>query len=483
VQIARITALSSTDEENKTEVKETLQSAMQNLSETVSSIRTKAVGRASTEIGSLINQLKESTTQLDNNISNIIKSCSSCFDIAKITQILTDRIVIEPDAQSAVLIPSTFDLPANVSKPASTNDAFDELDISRRHLETAIKNFKISIDAPLALSKELLQSLKDFVGFCSIFVEKAIGFSLSLSSSVIRNQADLQTQIHTFGNSVNAIQLAMKSRLLRSPRFTAEMDDAMKRFHFNFNHLLNTVRECTKVQNVESDNLDDVSRELLATSKAIEEMSNRLSQFASQTDTTANEEIDLSSFNVESGSLVSFLIQNSQPVLKATQRIIVRAREITAELIKQFGRIDNEAGIIRCAQDLSESAELLIICAEILLNEVDEDAEYKVIAASKIIRGSVASLVAQVLVKGGDSQGVMNEHVKIVSKYTDCIITSVERIIDEKLTEEEAKKPVKKVMNPMIMKLNLQNEVNAARKQLQEDEKALYDFRRSRGVK
>ncbi|KAH0787667.1 hypothetical protein GPJ56_008400 [Histomonas meleagridis] len=93
-----------------------------------------------------------------------------------------------------------------------------------------------------------------------------------------------------------------------------------------------------------------------------------------------SEEIDatqnIQNLKAAEGTLPAFLISCATPIFAASSAIVKRAQEITAQLLANFGKIDNERGLIRAAQDLSEAAELLLICAEILVT-LEKDAGLK----------------------------------------------------------------------------------------------------------
>ena len=510
IQIARLMSLSSTAlvpemwTITRNEIIDTLTAAIQQLFGSVSTVRSKAVGATSTELGGFISKLD---TQLPNLVnSSTILDFSAIFPpvkilpsaqqistilqaITKISPSLTDRIVIEPDHASASKVPDTYTLPPLPEKSLSPTDALDEMELAKRHLDQEITSFKNITDGSLSSSGELLSSLTSLRKAANTFAEKAL--SMARATVETRSQVEQQTNLHGFSNSVTQIHRALKSRLLRSTNFSQEMDEAILSLRNSTESSMRIAIDASKieVEVVEDESMDEVTRELMATSKAIEDMTSRLSQFASQVDMESvstedipfdnnTGEISIPDIGAISGTLPAFLISSAQPILQATAKIVIRAREITIGLIQKFGKIDNESGMIKCAQDLSEAAELLIICAEILVNANEPDAEFKVIAASRIIKGSVSALVATVLVKGGDSEGIMNQHVKVVVRHTDTIIKAAEKIIEEKLNEEDSKQPKKVVKNPMIQKLNMQQQVNQLRKSLQDEEKNLYQFRR-----
>jgi hypothetical protein len=503
IQIARLMALAAAAlvpemwTTTRAEIIDTLAAALQQLSSSVSAVRGKAVGASSTQLGAQFTELEnglpaltKASEMLDFGASFTpaqilapIKAFSTTLlVITKASPSLTDRIIIEPDPTAAARVPDSYELPPLPEQALSPTDALDEMELAKRQLDASIVEFKKVTDGNLTPSGELLSALASLTKSSNSFAEKALGMARATVEA--RSQVEQQATLHGFSNAITAVQNAMKSRLLRTPNFEHEMEDALTALRNASDASMRIAVDASKIdiQQPGDESMDEVTRELTATSKAIEEMTSRLSQFAQQVDIEAiapvQEESQTPTINADAGSLPAFLIASAQPIFQATAKILVRAREITAALIEKFGKIDNEAGMVKVAQDLTEAAELLIICAEILVNGGEDDAEFKVIAAAKIIKAAVASLVAQVLVKGGDAEGIMNAQVKVVSRHTDAIIKMAEKIVEEKLNEADAKAPKKAVKNPMILKLNMQQTVNQQRKQLQEEEKNLYAFRR-----
>lgn len=504
IQLARLAALSANAlvpemwNNTRAEIVDTLNAAMSQLSASVSAVRGKAVGASSTELGTQFQGLQKNIPDIQKSsetldfgaafapvkLFNALKAiCGTLFGITKISPSLTDRIIIEPDPASAAKVPEKYELPPLPEKALAPTDAFDEMELSKRQLETGITEFKKVTDANLTPSGELLHALATLTKLCNAFAEKALGMARATADT--RSQVEQQATLHGFSNAVAALQNAMKARLLRQANFERDMDEAINSLRNSSDSSMRVAVEASKIESnaaPEDESMDEVTRELTATSKAIEDMTSRLSQFAQQVDIEnvqpLEDETQIPDIQAAAGTLPAFLIASAQPIFQATSKILVRAREITAQLIAKFGKIENESGMIKVAQDLTEAAELLIICAEILVNGGEEDAEFKVIAASRIIKGAVASLVAQVLVKGGDAEGIMSMHVKTVARHTDAIIAMAEKIVTEKLNEADAKAPKKAVKNPMIQKLNMQQQVNQQRKVLQEEEKNLYTFRR-----
>jgi hypothetical protein len=178
----------------------------------------------------------------------------------------------------------------------------------------------------------------------------------------------------------------------------------------------------------------------------------------------------------EEAMLPGFVISHANPILEAAALCLKRAQQITNETIQKSGPLENEKLLIRSAQELSEAAALLLMCAEILIAGKESQATWKVITAARIIKASVSSMVAQVLVKGGDQEGIMSEHVKTVVLHTDKIIARCEHIVSEQAKVAESK--MKQAPNKMIKKLNMQGRINDTRKQLQDEEKKLYQFRK-----
>ncbi|OHT11368.1 hypothetical protein TRFO_19262 [Tritrichomonas foetus] len=505
VQIARLNSLAATSlvpemyTDNRLEIVENIDNSLLQLNSAISLTRNKAVGQSSIEMGNL-------ATQLESQVKSLVQSSEKltfgaiftpkpllkpCEDVCIVTNkmavlgpTLTDRIIIEPDPAAAARIQEDYVVPPLPKSAPPPAEALQNLILTQRKLDETLAQFKTVIKTTLATSGELLEAAESIRTISNAFAEKAL--LMAVATVDPRYQVEQQTALHAFANSVNGVQAAMKSRLMRTPKFGAEMEEALSAFNSSISKSMELAEFASKIEaHQEDDSLDEVTRELNATALAIEKMSAKLKEFEEQVNMEnidVNVDVDstaavIHDIQAAAGTLPAFLIASANPILAATTQILKRAQEITAGLIQKFGRIENEKGLIKAAQDLSEAAELLLICAELLVGGEENDTEFKVIASAKIIKAAVATLVAQVLVKGGDSEGIMSNHVRTVQKYTDGVIKRAEAIVDEKLTEEKNKKPKRKATK-MVLKLNQQSEVGALRAKLQEEEKKLTAFRR-----
>lgn len=405
---------------------------------------------------------------------------------------LVDHIIIKPDPEAASRLPDDYSIPTNkqfsdsvgmMSKPEkqqALESAMASLKLAHDGLSSALADFIKIVSDPNATSDTLLSGLDVLKTALDKFVDEAMKLTLLVSSDP-RLQLQLQNSLHEMASSFTAVKEAMRSRLMRAENFQQEMDDAIAAFQAALGLVMqnstnvNTVfTDSSKETSTTSEAKDAVSRELEATAQAIEEMTIRLKEMENQPMFSA--ESTSVAQNAQEGSLSAFVIQNANPILAAAALILKRAQQITQDMLKKFGKIENEQLLIRSAKELSDAAALLIFAAEIVLNGFDEESVFKVIAAAKIVKASVCALVAQVLVKGGDPEQIMDRHVRTVIKHTDNIIKRGEEIVLSFNIEEEKK--VKKAPNLLAQKLNLTARVSATRKKLQEAEQVLYKFRK-----
>ena len=396
---------------------------------------------------------------------------------------LVDHVILDPDPDAAAKLGDDYVLPPLPSGGLELDEAFGLYTQGRDKFDKALDEFKAALADKLALSATLLGAYNKLKSATDEFATNCM--KLAVATPDPRLQVEQHTALHTFSDAFSCTKDALRSRLMRADGFEEEMTEGMNALtaaYKRVTELADAASKCPKPKPVvaeDDSNLDEVSRELKASANAIEEMSARLQSFSDQIDATGvvfNDDLTHIDLEAEKGTLPAYVIANANPILIAAQKILVRAQQITAEMIAKFGKIENEKLLIRAAQELSESAALLLICAEILIAGEDNDADFKAITAARIIRASVANLVAQVLVKGGDREGVMDAQVKIVKQYADKIIDRAEKIVQEKAKVEESK--VKKTGPKLVQKLNLQDRINKVRVQLQNQEKVLYQFRK-----
>ncbi|KAH0793000.1 hypothetical protein GPJ56_003051 [Histomonas meleagridis] len=501
VQVARLNALVSValvPEMYKSHYKDIIQNIndiTNQLKSSVSKVRSKAVGKTSTEIGSLMNELEnkvnsviQSTKKIDFNdifppkvlYLSVVDLCKVTLNMCKTGAALTDIVIIEPDKEAAGKVPGDYSVPQLPKVKSSPSEALQEINIAKRIVYKTTSNFKTLIETYSVASSELLDAIKSVRDATIKFIEKALIMAVVTVDS--SSQVEQQTSIYSLVSALNDLQLATKNRLLRTPNFEQEMCDSIKMFDTTFEKCIKLADIASKIEIVvEDDSLDQVTKELNATSNAIELMTSKLKEFEEQvkreTEFQIEEEshIDVSNLEAASGTLAAYLISAANPIFSASAAIVRRAKDITNKLLLSNKKIENERGLIKAAQELSEASELIIICAESLVNGNEADAEYKVIAASRIIKATIAALVSQVLLKGGDPEGIMNKLVKEVSQNADSVISRSKAIVQEKLDQEENARPKKG--NVMIRKLNMQQRINEQLKLLQQEERNLYQFR------
>jgi hypothetical protein len=414
---------------------------------------------------------------------------------------LLDHVVVQPDPASAAQLPDDYAIPTRTDSgpPPPADAAFGELTGCQRELQAALEAFKVPLAEPLAEGPVLLRQFLVLKNAFDLFVGGSLRMAIATRDP--RLQVEQQTQLHALGDAFTTVRDALRARLMRAGDFEREMGDGLASFTALAAKIMELGEAASHVEEApvlpppppapEDVEEDEVSREFKASAFAIEEMAARLKLISDQVDQSGLEDEaedapddeaaaddEKSKFNLQAveGSLPAYVISHANPVLEAAALILRRAQEITNQLMKSVGKIENEKLIIRCAQDLSEAAALLLIVAEILIRGRDDVACFKVVTAARIIKASVSSLVAQVLAKGGDEQGVMSEHVKVVVLHTDKIILRAENIMLEQAKAEEAKK--KAAPNKMIQKLNLSGRVTDMRTHLQDSEKKLYQFRK-----
>ena len=409
--------------------------------------------------------------------------------------LLQDHIIIKPDPESADKIPDDFVVPPMPAEAPAAPDAFKLLQNEANTFNSELQKFQETIqngsNSQVVNATISLHNQADkFAAACA---------TMAVATIEPRMQVELQTTIHSFANAINQIQSGARSKLLVAPTAQNELTEGQTQLDSAIKQLLSIGDQSSKYQPQTAEDEeanDEVTAELKATAAAIEEMSQRLAEFGAKfgdsgkeatvnydeddeeedsgQPTTASEPTEL----IDLKDFPSYVISQAQPILRAAGNILRRATEITRDLVAQYGHLTNERMLISLAQELSDDAGLILICAEMLIKEdAGEDPEFKVIAAAKIVKATVAQLVAQVLVQGGDPEGIMSQNVKIVRICSNHIVRTSEAIVKNRVDEAEAKKP-KRPGNKMVQKLNAQTVVNEKRKELQDNEQTLYRFRK-----
>ena len=449
---------------------------------------------------------------------------------------LPDDYVL-PTASSFSLSSSSQSL-SSAEMLALLEQTMNSLRLSSDSVSLALdKIIKITSD-PASTNDDILEALNNLKTAIDKLIEDSMKVTVIASNDPLV-QISLQNTLHSLASSFTAVKEALRSRFMRASNYQSEMNQAVTDFRASMQASMKAAEDASQAiaasinaSSQKSAAKDAVTRELEATANAIEEMTRRLkaieqSQQAQMSQNATNGAAGGSSpatgyaganssaipgslagqplsgtasttgsngsalsaggpgLSAASdgvlndgygGDLSAFVIQNANPILAAAAMILKRAQEITNEMLAKYGKIENEQLLIRSAKELSDAAALLIFSAEIVMNGVNEESIFKVIAAAKIVKASVCALVAQVLVKGGDPQQIMDRHVRTVVQHTDMIIKRAEVIVLQIFEDEEKK--VKMAPTLMAQKLNLQSRIAQVRKKLQEEEKALYKFRK-----
>lgn len=449
---------------------------------------------------------------------------------------LPDDYVL-PTASSFSLSSSSQSL-SSAETLALLEQTMDSLRLSSDSVSLALdKIIKITSD-PASTNDDILEALNNLKATIDKLIEDSMKVTVIASNDPLV-QISLQNTLHSLASSFTAVKEALRSRFMRASNYQSEMNQAVTDFRASMQASMKAAEDASQAiaasinaSSQKSAAKDAVTRELEATANAIEEMTRRLkaieqSQQAQMSQNATNGAAGGSSpatgyaganssaipgslagqplsgtasttgsngsalsaggpglsaagdgvlNDGYGGDLSAFVIQNANPILAAAAMILKRAQEITNEMLAKYGKIENEQLLIRSAKELSDAAALLIFSAEIVMNGVNEESIFKVIAAAKIVKASVCALVAQVLVKGGDPQQIMDRHVRTVIQHTDMIIKRAEVIVLQIFEDEEKK--VKMAPTLMAQKLNLQSRIAQVRKKLQEEEKALYKFRK-----
>ncbi|OHT06695.1 hypothetical protein TRFO_25151 [Tritrichomonas foetus] len=501
--------------------------------ESVATVRSQAVGQTASDFAGVLIQIE---FHFNNFIdcSSKINFTKSLFPVKKLLEIsgnmgesimrlskivptLTDILIINPDPDSADKIPEKFE-PKMTNQQISDNLTPHDVLSSIQSQSTKILNnlteakkvfseYSVDSDVIIEIIEKIDNDSNKFISFSrqmiSVCTDQRLG--------------ELQTSIFSFISVVSNLHVAIRNRLLREGNFDQDINEAISQFGPQIESTINLASAAVKnfeeksavieeeiIDTIEdtSSASDEVTRELQATANAINEMNARLAKFSAQISTIEepiqDEGIDIidentndlaeesnnglqrqeMNLNAEQGTLPAFVISNASPVLEMTSLILQRAQVITKQkMMESGGHLQNEKALIKCAQDLSEAAELLLIVAEILISKAESDTEYKVISAAKIIKASVAAFVAKIQQLGGDSEGKMIEYVKKVVIHADAVVTKGESIAIEKMIEEESKVQ-KKVMNKFTLRLNLQSDLNNLETVLKQQEDALKQFNR-----
>ncbi|EAY20377.1 hypothetical protein TVAG_109890 [Trichomonas vaginalis G3] len=436
-------------------------------------------------------------------ITKLVQQVSKFLPTAALA---TDVLIIDPDPVAASRVPefnTNITVPTLTSEIAPT-DALADQSAALKAYNEALQKFNQVYSNEQATSEELLDQAEKFKISCDNYIKNCMIMAQATQEKGL--QVAQQTNAHAIAGSVAAIMTAVRSRLLREKDFKEQMTEAQSQLKDSIDRQQELATQGAAYVPPDPDaDLpdvsggsasaapdDEVSAELQATASAISDMSNRLAMFSNQIgasvvideeipddiymeedegdqdkDEGNQVEIDI---KAEEGSMAAHIIACATPIMITAGEILERSQQICREM---RGKIHNEAFIIKCAHDVTEAAQLLIIAAEIAVNGSDPDPEFVAIAASNMVKTAIASIVAQVLQSGGDSEQMMKK-TRTVRFYCLKINQKLEAIAKQKWI---AANPIKKGAK-MVQKMNAMNELKQYQETLDNAEKARKMFKR-----
>lgn len=448
-------------------------------------------------------------TQMDYNsvfppmpiIDNLIKLMTQVTKFLPAAALATDVLIIDPDPVAASRVPD-YNPSFNVQHvDIAPGDALQDQNAAVKAYNDALTKYNAVLNNEQATSEEILEAAEKL----RIAADNVLKASLTMANASQEKsmQVAQQTNAHALSTAIGQVLNAVKSRLLREKDHVEKQAEAQQQLKEAITRQLELATQAAAYVPPEPEPEaaagggaaavpdDEVSAELMATASAISDMSSRLAMFSSQlgssitieqeeipdefveeeedNDTAAAPvEVDV---KAEEGSMAAYIIACATPIMQTAGEILEQSQKICAEM---RGKIHNEAFIIKCAHDVTEAAQLLIIAAETAVNNTDPDPEFIAIAASNIVKTAIASIVAQVLQSGGDSEAMMKK-TRTVRFYCLKINKKVEAIAKQKWITAN---PVKKSGAKMVQKMNAMNKLKTYQDNLDAAERARKMFKR-----
>lgn len=396
-------------------------------------------------IGETDNPMLKIISTIKSFAANLVELLNSVINAKQKTIIKASKKEIEQIPNDLILpqIPKIGSLPIS---------ALNEMKMMSTHYNDVLSKITDSFNQDDI--KTILSLLKEFKELSDNFGNVSISLIPTISDFSLR--LIFMTALYNWCSNLNGLLFVARSRFAGKLVDDDEINRIFAQLSSQKEKVISLTQDASKIEIIKSSE-DTVSSSLTECAK---EVGMTLSKITEIEDKKKNSTMD-----------------DFESVLLCASRIVERSRQLTIELIQKNGKIDNEKGMIHAASEVVEAVKLLFAVLEI--GKTDKDIEYKIIAAAKIINSSIASLVASVNVKGGDSEKIINEEISKLRKFTDKIIKDVEVQVNAKL-EADYKAKHKKKQTPVIMRLNLQNEINEKWKRLEASEKSLYEFRKKK---
>ena len=181
----------------------------------------------------------------------------------------------------------------------------------------------------------------------------------------------------------------------------------------------------------------------------------------------------------------SEIIDVSAPIINNAAKLIEIAQAQTKFVLSRDSEIINQKGLINTANNLVDSLELITVAAEAVVNN-EKDAFPKVLAGCNLISSAVAHFLVENNQKNGSPE--LNDALHKITSSIQELIKQL-RSFGETAMDAANKKAssiasslsgARKPLNSMIAKLNAEAKVVAARKALEEAERAAKQTRQGK---
>jgi hypothetical protein len=205
---------------------------------------------------------------------------------------------------------------------------------------------------------------------------------------------------------------------------------------------------------------NEAERELIAAARAVASSQAKLEKF--------KELAAAKKLVIGEGYIGCEIVDIAAPILNTAAALIEKAHQQTKFLLSKDPKLPNQTGLIKTANGLVDSLELILVAAEATVNH-EPDSIAKVLAACNLIASAVAHFLAESNQKSGSpelNQGMMKitESIQGMVKQLRQFAESADKTKTEKI--QAAARPPRQ-LNSLIEKLNAEAKVVEARKALE----------------
>ena len=226
----------------------------ENKAESLESPFSESITRAKDELRAFLSLDQhvdiDTFTNTEQNITNAFESCAEqCIQMTDVTQLTYDP-------ESASKLPNKFTLPSlpSLSSDAKLSDMVSQLLDTRVKVDEEVNSLRVLSQGATCDHTSLLEHTLSFVQCISQFITSV--FSVSITSTNIKNQSDLTSVASSLANSTDLVIKASRNLFLSVTSWNSDCNKALDQVNSNIESAVSYAHEALEIFEKEEMNRD-----------------------------------------------------------------------------------------------------------------------------------------------------------------------------------------------------------------------------------